>query len=230
MDNSLSLPQAEIDARSFINKVYGWMTAGLVMTGWVAWMIGKNESFIRYMFDNRWLFYALFIAQLVVVVRLSGWVQSMSAHTATVLFLVYSALTGFTLSMIFMLYTASSIASTFFVTAGMFGTMSFYGYVTKRDLTKMGSLMFMALIGLILASVVNIFWANPILYWITTYAGVIIFVGLTAYDTQRIKNMSGLGLAGSEEEQKGAVLGALTLYLDFINMFIYMLRIMGRRK
>ena len=144
-------------------------------------------------------------------------------------FLAYSFLNGLTLSVVFLAYTKSSIASTFFVTAGTFAAMSLYGYFTKKDLSSWGNLFFMALIGLIIATIVNVFWANTTLYWITTYAGVLIFVGLTAYDTNRIKQM----LANQEVNegtQKLALLGALTLYLDFINMFLYLLRIFGDRR
>jgi uncharacterized protein len=130
---------------------------------------------------------------------------------------------------IFVLYTATSIASTFFVTAGTFGAMSMYGYFTKRDLTKMGSLLMMALIGLIIASVVNMFMASSTLYWITTYAGILIFVGLVAYDTQKIKEMNIIGNEGTDEDRKEAIMGALALYLDFINLFLYLLRLLGRR-
>ena len=144
-------------------------------------------------------------------------------------FLAYSFLNGLTLSVVFLAYTKSSIASTFFVTAGTFAAMSLYGYFTKKDLSSWGNLFFMALIGLIIATIVNVFWANTTLYWVTTYAGVLIFVGLTAYDTNRIKQM----LANQEVNegtQKLALLGALTLYLDFINMFLYLLRIFGDRR
>jgi FtsH-binding integral membrane protein len=146
------------------------------------------------------------------------------------LFLLYSALNGLTLSILLLVYTASSVASTFFITAGTFGLMSAYGYFTKKDLTSWGNLLFMALVGLIIASIVNIFWSNPTMYWIISYAGVLIFVGLTAYDTQKIKNMSLELDAESEAGRKGAIMGALALYLDFINLFIILLRILGDRR
>jgi FtsH-binding integral membrane protein len=160
---------------------------------------------------------------------LSEAVQRMSANTATFVFLMYALVNGLTLSVIFLVYTLGSIASTFFVTAATFGVMSAYGYFTKTDLTKMGNILFMALIGLIIASLVNIFLNNSTLYWIITYAGVLIFVGLTAYDTQKIKEMNIIGNEGTEEDQKEAIMGALTLYLDFINLFLYLLRILGNR-
>jgi FtsH-binding integral membrane protein len=157
-------------------------------------------------------------------------ITNISSNMAIGLFMLYSALNGLTLSAILLVYTASSIASTFFITAGTFGAMSIYGYFTKKDLTSWGNLLFMALIGLIVASIVNIFWASSTMYWIITYAGVLIFVGLTAYDTQKIKNMSLELDAESEEGRKGAIMGALALYLDFINLFILLLRIFGDRR
>jgi FtsH-binding integral membrane protein len=134
------------------------------------------------------------------------------------------------MSAIFLVFTAESIASTFFITAGTFGAMSLYGYTTKQDLTRLGSLLFMALIGLLIASLVNMFMRSTMLYWITTFAGVLIFTGLTAYDTQKIKNMNIIGNEGTDEDRKEAIMGALTLYLDFINLFLYLLRIFGKRK
>ena len=172
---------------------------------------------------------ALVVAELALVIYLSARIARMSFASAMVSFLAYSFLNGLTLSVVFLAYTKSSIASTFFVTAGTFAAMSLYGYFTKKDLSSWGNLFFMALIGLIIATIVNVFWANTTLYWITTYAGVLIFVGLTAYDTNRIKQM----LANQEVNegtQKLALLGALTLYLDFINMFLYLLRIFGDRR
>ena len=154
----------------------------------------------------------------------------MTASQATGTFILYSGLNGITFSFIFLAYTASSITSAFMVTAGTFGAMSLYGYATKKDLTSWGSFLFMGLIGLVIASLVNMFLHNPALTWITTYAGVLIFVGLTAYDTQKIKMMNVLGNEGTDEDQKEAIIGALTLYLDFINLFLMILRIMGDRR
>jgi FtsH-binding integral membrane protein len=154
----------------------------------------------------------------------------MNASMAIGLFLLYSALNGLTMSIIFLIYTSASIASTFFITAGTFGVMSAYGYFTKKDLTSIGNIAFMGLIGIIIASIVNIFLQSSMLYWLVTYAGVLVFVGLTAYDTQKIKKMSLEMDIESEEGSKGAIMGALALYLDFINMFIFLLRIFGQRK
>jgi len=215
---------------AFITKVFGWMAMALAITGVVALYTAYTPSLLRLIFGSRIVFYALVFGELGLVIYLSRAINRMSAQTATLTFIFYAILNGLTLASIFLVYTSSSIASTFFITAGTFGLMAFYGHVTKRDLTKMGSLLIMALVGVILASLVNIFFRSPAIYWITTYAGILIFVGLTAYDAQKIKNIGARGFAGEEMEQKAAVMGALSLYLDFINLFLYMLRILGRRK
>ncbi len=222
--------QAHLRERSFINKVYGWMTLALVITAGVALYVASTPALINLIFGSKIIFYGIIILELAIVFGLSGMINKMSAGTATALFVIYSALNGLTFATIFLAFTAQSIASTFFVTAGTFGVMTIYGFVTKRDLTKIGSLMFMGLIGIVIASVVNIFLQSSTLYWIVTYAGVIIFVGLIAYDTQKIKNMSGtMANSGSEIARKGALMGALALYLDFINLFLMLLRIFGSR-
>ena len=164
------------------------------------------------------------------MIVLSAAINRIQASTAFLLFFVYSALTGLTLSVIFLAYTRASIASTFFVTAGTFAVMSFYGYTTQRDLTSWGSFLFMGLVGIILASLVNIFLHSETIYWVVTYAGILIFVGLTAYDTQTLKAMAQAGFADEETERKSAVMGALRLYLDFINLFLMLLRVMGERR
>jgi len=222
--------QAEELQRAFVVKVYGWMMAGLMVTGVVSLLTLYTPGLLELVFSSRWVYIGLFIAQLGLVVFLSARIEKMSAATATMVFIGYSALTGLTLSVIFLVYTAASLATTFFVTSGTFGLMSAYGYVTRRDLTGFGSFLMMGLIGMVLASVVNMFFSNSTVYWITTYIGIFIFVGLTAYDTQKIKEMSGLALEGGEKEQKGAIMGALRLYLDFINLFLLLLRVMGNRK
>jgi FtsH-binding integral membrane protein len=236
MDNNLISPQtvtaeqAEELQRAFVVKVYGWMTAGLLITGAIALLTLQTPGLLEAIFSSRLVFFGIVIAQLGLVIWLSTRVEKMTAVTATTVFLGYSALTGLTMSVVFLAYTSASIASTFFVTAGTFGSVALFGYVTKRDLTGLGGFMSMGLIGLILASVVNMFFNNPTVYWITTYIGILIFVGLTAYDAQKIKQMSALSLQGGEVEQKGAIMGALRLYLDFINLFLMMLRVMGSRK
>jgi hypothetical protein len=211
-------------------KVYGWMGLGLLITGFIALYTASSEALLSFVFGSRWIFFGLIILELVAVGVLVSLINKMSANLATLVFILYAVLNGLTLSCIFVVYTEASIASTFFVTAGTFAVMSLYGYTTKTDLTRWGNILFMGLIGLIIASLANYFMKSETLYWITTYAGVLIFVGLTAYDTQKIKNMNIIGNEGSDEDHKEAIMGALTLYLDFINLFLYLLRIFGRRK
>jgi len=227
---TMVLPNVEVEQRRFITKVYGWMGFALLITAFVALFAVSTPAIMRFILTNQWVFFGLLIGELALVGYLVIAIKKMSAFTATLVFLGYAALNGLTFSVIFLMFTAESIASTFFVTAGTFGAMSFYGYVTKRDLTSIGNLCFMALIGVIIASIVNIFLKSPALYWITTYIGVIVFVGLTAYDTQKIKQMGATMAEGTEQERKGAVRGALALYLDFINLFLMLLRIFGRRR
>ena len=213
----------------FFNSVYAWMASGLALTAVVAWWVSTQPQIIRAIFGSG-LIWVLFIAQLGLVFGLSAAVTKISSTVATALFMVYAALNGETLSIIFLAYRMPSIAGAFVVTAGMFGAMSIYGFTTKRDLTRMGSLLFMALIGLIIASVVNLFWANSTLYWIVTYAGVLIFVALTAYDTQKLRYIAAQTAGDREMSARLSIYGALTLYLDFINLFLYMLRILGNRR
>lgn len=226
---SMTISQAELTQRTFISKVYGWMAFALTITAVTAMLTVMSPALINTIVRNRLLFFGLIIGELVLVVYLSAAIQKMSAATATVVFIAYSVINGLTLSIIFLAYTAESIASTFFITAGTFAAMSVYGYTTKRDLTSIGNLCITALIGMIIASLVNMFFKNEMIYWITTYVGVLIFVGLIAYDTQKIKAM-GLAGATGEAERKGAIMGALALYLDFINLFLLFLRLFGRRK
>lgn len=232
MENNLILDAEQIrrEQVTFIAKVYAWMSGALALTAVTALITASSPAVLELIFGNRILFFGLIIGELGLVWYLSSAMQRMSAAAATGWFLFYAFLNGLTFSVIFVIYTTASIAGTFFVTAATFGAMSLYGYYTKRDLTQWGSLLMMALIGLILASVVNIFFNNPILYWITTYAGILIFVGLIAYDTQKIKNMNIIGNEGTEEDHKEAIMGSLALYLDFINLFLYMLRLLGNRK
>lgn len=214
----------------FIRRVYNWMGLGLATTALVALYTASSPGLLGMILGKSLVFFGLIIGQLGLVIVLSAAIQRLQASTATLLFFLYSALTGLTLSVIFLAYTRASIASTFFVTAGTFGVMSFYGYTTQRDLTSWGSFLFMGLIGIILASVVNIFLHNETVYWVVTYAGILIFVGLTAYDTQTLKQMAVRGFADEETERKSAVMGALRLYLDFINLFLMLLRVMGNRR
>lgn len=214
----------------FMTKVYGWMGLALLVTALMAWYVAHSEAAISFIFGNSAVFYGLIIAELVLVFTVSAAINKLSVTAASILFIVYSLVNGATLSVIFLVYTSESIATTFCITGATFGAMSLYGLLTKKDLSGWGNLLFMALIGLIIATIVNIIWANSALYWITTYAGILIFVGLTAYDTQKLKNLS-LRIEGdSTAAMKYSILGALTLYLDFINLFLYLLRLFGRRK
>lgn len=224
------LSAAEIETRSFIQKVYAWMSVGLAVTGGCALAMASDPRMIVALVQNKVLFYGLLIAEFGLVVALAGWVQKMEVNTARFAFLFYSALTGVTMSVIFLVYTGGSIANAFFMTGGMFAIMSFYGYTTKTDLTSMGNFMFMGLIGVILASIVNWWIKSPAIQWALSIMSVIIFTGLTAYDTQKIKAMNIIGNAGTDEDHKEAISGALTLYLDFINLFLSLLRLTGRRR
>ncbi len=226
----VELGTAAVSERNFLSQVYFWMAMGLGLTGIVAGWTGLNPSIAVGLARNFGLFLILAIAQVGLVIWLSSQILQLSLLTATIGFSIYATINGILFSSIFLIYTSASIASTFFVTAGMFGAVSLYGFVTKRDLTSVGSFSFMALIGLILASIVNWFFKNPVFYWIITYAGIAIFVGLTAYDTQKIKLIHQQGFETGDVLKKMALLGALTLYLDFINLFLLLLRVMGRRR
>jgi FtsH-binding integral membrane protein len=224
--------QAQIQVNTFIRSVYNWMAIGLGITGLVAFYISNSEAMLRLIFGNQLVFFGLIIGELALVFSISARVHKMQASTATSLFMLYAALNGATLSAIFLVYTRSSITSTFFVCAATFVAASIYGMVTKRDLTSMGQFMFMGLIGIIIASVVNFFIRSSGVNLIVSYIGVIVFVGLTAYDTQKLRTMALTQPEGIDGAtlRKGAILGALTLYLDFINLFLMLLRIMGNRE
>jgi FtsH-binding integral membrane protein len=229
-DILVSPEQIALEQQRFIVKVYGWMAGALAITGLVAMYTASSQSMIEFIFGNRGVLIGLIILELLIVGSLVGFVSRLSAIAATSIFILYSALNGLTLAIVFLVYTTGSIASTFFITAGIFAVMSAYGYYTRNDLTKLGNLLLMLLIGLVIASVVNIFMNSTALYWITTYAGVFIFTGLIAYDTQKLKNMVIAGDEGTEDYKKKAIIGALSLYLDFINLFIMLLRFFGRRR
>jgi uncharacterized protein len=227
---TMSIDATAAEQQRFMVRVYNWMTAGLAITGFMAFYISSSETMMNIIFGNAIIPIVLIVAQIGLVFWLASRVMQMSVSQATGVFMLYAGLTGVTFSAIFMTYTASSITSTFMVTAGTFGAMSLYGYTTKKDLTSWGSFLFMGLIGIIIASVVNIFMQSSMMHMIITYAGVLIFVGLTAYDTQKIKEMNILGNEGTDEDTKEAIRGALTLYLDFINLFLMLLRLMGDRR
>lgn len=225
----IAISPVAVESR-FLTRVYAWMSAGLLATALVASFTASNEAIAHAVLGNKIIFYGLMFAELGLVVWLSGMVGRMSATTASGIFLLYSAINGLTLSVIFFAFTKESIASAFVVTAGTFGAMSVYGLVTKRSLDGLGSFCFMGLIGVVLASLVNIFLRSSMLGFVSSCVGVIVFVGLTAYDTRKLKMMAATLDADSEEGRKGAVQGALRLYLDFINLFLMLLNLFGGRR
>lgn len=226
----IGLSRAAVSERTFLSQVYFWMAMGLALTGVVAGWMAINPSLVVGLMRNMGLFLILALVQLGLVFWLSSQVMNLSLTAATVGFSIYATLNGILFSSIFLVYTSASIASTFLVTAGMFGAISVYGFVTKRDLTSVGSYAFMGLIGIILASIINWFFKSPVFYWLITYIGIAVFVALTAYDTQKLKIIHQQGFSSGELMKKVALLGALTLYLDFINLFLLLLRVMGRRR
>lgn len=213
-----------------MRKVYTWMTLALVLTGLTAYGVATSPGIMMALYSNSALMWGLVIAEFALVIGISAAINRLSLATATLMFVAYSVINGAMLSSIFMIYTAESIASVFFITAATFAVMALIGYTTKTDLTSVGKLLFMALIGLVIATIVNMFIGSSTLTMICSYVGVLIFVGLTAYDSQKIKNMLLQAPDAGESSQKLALLGALTLYLDFINLFIYLLRIFGDRR
>lgn len=227
----LKRTQTQIRVNEFIRSVYNWMAIGLALTGFVAFFVSNSQTMMRLIFGNQLIFFGLIIGELALVFSISARVHKMQASTATSLFVLYAALNGATLSAIFLIYTRSSITSTFFICAATFVASSVYGMATKRDLTAMGQFMFMGLIGIVIASVVNLFIRSSGVSLIVSYIGVIVFVGLTAYDTQKLRTMALSQPDGLDAGtiRKGAILGALTLYLDFINLFLMLLRILGNR-
>ncbi len=222
--------QASLAFPALMRKVYLWMTLALVITAITAYGVATSPAAIQFILGNRIVFFGLIIAEFALVFAVGGMINRLSITTATLLFTLYSVVNGATLSIVLLAYTQESVTQVFFITAGTFAAMSAVGYLTKRDLSSVGRILFMALIGLIIATVVNIFWKNSGFMAILNYLGVLIFVGLTAYDTQKIKNMLLTAEDGGEVGQKMALLGALTLYLDFINLFLYLLRILGKAR
>jgi len=227
------MAQAKSQASTvFLAKVFNWMAIGLALTGITAFLTVNSQAMLHMIFGNKMVFYGLMFGELGMVIYLSARIQKISAQMATGLFLTYSVLNGVTLSAILLMYTMTSIAATFFVTAGMFGSMAVYGFVTKKDLSGMGSFMFMGLVGMIIASVVNIFLGSSMMSWMISGIGVIVFTGLTAYDVQKITQMGAMGIMNQGEAaiRKTAIMGALSLYLDFINLFLSLLQFMGNRR
>jgi FtsH-binding integral membrane protein len=229
-NSTFALPDQQLRLQAFMTRVYGWMAGGLALTALVAAYVASSPTLIEGVMTNRLIFYGLIGVELVLVFGLSAAISRLSPAMALSGFLLYAAINGVTLSVIFLVYTAESLASTFFITAAMFGAMAMFGTVTKRDLTAVGSFMFMGLIGIIIASFVNLFLHSEAVYWITSYFGVFIFIGLTAYDAQKIKRIGSDAMLSAEDTGRASVMGALALYLDFINMFLFLLRLFGRRR
>jgi len=220
---------ATADTQGFLAKVFGWMFVGLLITGLVAAAIGSSDTLLTDITESPWIMIGLIVVQIGLVITISAAIERLSPAVALGLFFLYAARVGVIFALVFELYTTESIFTTFLITAAMFGAVGAWGYLTKRDLSTMGTVLLMALVGLILATIVNVFVASEALYWVTTYAGVAIFAGLTAYDMQKIKGYAKAGLEG-DAEQRASILGALALYLDFINLFLFLLRIFGRSR
>ena len=215
---------------ALMRKVFVWMTLALAITGLTAYGVATSPTILSLIFSSKVTFFGLIIAEFALVFAISGAINRLSLSTATMLFILYSVINGATLSSIFFAFSVATISKVFFITAGTFGAMALVGYTTKTDLTSMGKLLFMALLGIIIASVVNMFVASSGLDLILSYVGVLVFVGLTAYNTQKIKQMCQAAPDAGESAQKLALIGALSLYLDFINLFLYLLRIFGNNR
>ena len=221
---------SQVSESNFLSRVYGWMAAGLGVSALASYWLLLQPTLLKAIVVNPVIMIVLFVAELGLVIWLSAAAVRMSVSLATTVFLVYAFLNGVTLTPILLIYTSISVYSTFAITAGTFLFFSVYGMTTKKDLTSVGSLMMMGLVGIIIASIVNIFLKSPMLYWISTFVGIAVFLRLIAWDTQKLKSIHVMGFENVEMQKKVAILGALTLYLDFINLFILLLRIFGKRR
>ncbi len=230
MNQQVTVQQQEQAFKSFMPRVYLWMLAALLVTAAVAWTVFNSETLTTFFFSNPWITLGLFVAQIALVVSLSATISRLSPIVATLIFFGYAALNGVVFSSIFLAYTGASIASTFVAAAGMFGIMSIVGFTTGMDLTKIGNIAFMALIGIIVAMLINFFLRSEALYWVISIVGVLVFVALIARDTQKLKQMATQVDVNTEQGQKSSLMGALILYLDFINLFLFLLRIFGRSR
>ncbi|WMY95064.1 MAG: Bax inhibitor-1/YccA family protein [Arsenophonus sp.] len=229
--NDSIIQRAGAGIQTYMSQVYGWMTVGLLLTTFVSWYAINNGNIITYLAMHSWMLIGLIITEIGLVIGLSFLLPRLSASAATAMFMLYSMLTGITTSLVLISYTGASIVSTFFITAAMFGSLSLYGYSTKRNLSSMSIFLFMAIIGIIVASLVNIWLRSAGLMLIISYFAVLIFSALTAYDTQKLKNMgSQIDSSDQDNMRKYAIVGALTLYLDFINLFLMLLRIVADRR
>ena len=225
INNNITASQIELENQQYLTKVFGWMFTGLITTAIVSHYVASSIQQI-----NPILFFVAIGLEFFLVYRIVRYVMTMTVNMATLSFVLYSALNGFTLSGLFYTYTAESLTTTFLITSSIFAFMAFYGYTTKKDLTGMGNFMYMGLFGIIIASIVNFFLQSSMIYYVTSLMGVLIFTGLTAYDVQKILKMNIIGNSGTDEDTKEAILGALILYLDFINLFIHLIRLIGTRR
>ena len=231
-DNSGEFSQEQIiqETDSFFRKVYGWMFLGLIVSAATAYYISINPEYYKVILFHKWVFFSIILTHFLLVAGLVGFIEKISAGLAIFLFFLYCFFTGLTFSIIFLVFTVESIEKIFFISAMMFGAMSVYGYFTKADLSHIGQVLIMGLIGLVIASVVNFFIGSEKADYILSWVGVIIFTGLTAYDTQKIRNANIIGNEGTSEDTKESIIGALTLYLDFVNLFLELLRLLGKRR
>jgi len=218
------------ETRRYFQKVYAWMFLGLILSSFTAYAVAFTPSLTTFIFGNFWIFIILILAQFGLVVGLVGFVKKISANAATIMFLAYSILTGLTFSVIFLVFTIQSIGLVFFLTSFMFAALSIYGFFTRKDLTSLGPILYIGLFGIIIAMIVNMFLGSSQLDFIISIIGVIIFTGLIMYDTQKLKKENIIGNEGTEEDKKEAIIGALRLYLDFINLFLMLLRLLGKRR
>jgi uncharacterized protein len=231
MDNRVvTQAGSEASVASFLSRVFLWMSFGLIVSAAGSVWILAQPNLLMALLKNTWALIGLAVVEIGLVIWLTAAAHKLSVGMARSLFLVYSFLNGITLSPLFLIYTGASLMSTFTITAGTFFFFSLYGITTKKDLTSLGSLMFMGLIGVILASIVNFFMKSTAMYWVITYAAIAIFLGLIAYDTNKLKRLHAAGFDSADGEKKVVILGALALYLDFINLFIYLLRVFGKRR
>lgn len=218
------------EQQRFMTRVYGWMSSALAVTALTGWYVASTANVVQWLFSSIWILLGIFAVEIVMVLTLSALIEKISVQTAIALFFSYALVNGLTFSIVFLAYTEQSIATVFMITAGMFGMMSLYGYTTKRDLSGYGEFLLMALFGIIIASIANFFYKSSTFELITSIIAVLVFTGLTAYDTQRIKALNIIGNEGTDDDQKEAIHGALALYLDFINLFLNLLRLLGKRK
>jgi FtsH-binding integral membrane protein len=218
------------ELNAYIAKVYNWMAFALFTTGLVTYLTAKSQFLTDLIFSSKLVFYALLIGELLLFGYLVSVIDKLSAKNTILLFISYAALNGLTISFIFLIYTTASIATTFYISGGTFGIMSLFGYYTKKNLTTVRNMGYMGLVGIILASIFNWFFQNELIYWIVTYLGILIFLGLVAYDTQKIRQIGMQGFSSNEDMEKCSIIGALHLYLDFINLFLLLLRIFGNKK